>query len=369
MNESRYLPHKIYIDKKSLHFPLTQRIIKNTGSIPKETIEDLHLLIEDLKIGKDPIGEGKKYLFLTRQKGEFVKPCPCTPHYMGCNYFIINSELNCPLDCSYCILQDYLSSPLITIHVNLEDLWKELDDFLQERKGRSFRMGTGELGDSLALDHITESSKDFIRYFRGKKHAFFELKTKTTNISNVLSLEPARNTIVSWSINTPRIAREKEKGAPPIEERIEAARKIAEKGFPVGFHFDPLIRYPGWEKDHEEVIERLLHRIDPVRVAWISLGSLRFPPHFKAIIMKRFPREKIFHDEFIKGKDGKYRYFRPLRLELYRKVLNSIHKNKGEAIPVYFCMESEDVWREVLGWIPQNEKEVGCSILSHCGIR
>jgi spore photoproduct lyase len=369
MNESGYSPRKIYIDKKSLHFPLTQRIIKNTGSIPKETIEDPHLLIEDLKTGKDPIGEGKKYLFLTVQKGDFVKPCPCTPRYIGCNYFVINSELNCPLDCSYCILQDYLSNPLITIHVNLEDLWKELDGFLKKRKGRPFRVGTGELGDSLALDHITESSKDFIRYFRKNKHAFFELKTKTTNMNNILSQEPAQNIIVSWSLNTPKIVREQERGAPPVEDRIEAARQVVEKGFPVGFHFDPLIRYPGWKEDYKAVIERLLRGIDPARVAWISLGSLRFSPHFKSIIKERFPREKIFCDEFIKGKDGKYRYFRPLRLELYREVLESIRKNGGEAVPLYFCMENKDVWQEVLGWVPRSEREVEGSLLPRGNIK
>lgn len=369
MDKSGYSFHKIYIDKKSLHFPLAQRIIKNTGSIPKETIEDPHLLIEDLKTGKDPIGEGKKYLFLTAQKGDFVKPCPCTPQCIGCNYFVINSELNCPLDCSYCILQDYLSSALITIHVNLEDLWKELDDFLQKRKGRPFRVGTGELGDSLALDHITESSKDFIRYFRRKKHAFFELKTKTTNINNILSQEPAQNIIVSWSLNTPKIVREQERGAPPVEERIGAAHQVAEKGFPVGFHFDPLIRYPGWKEDYKGVIERLLHGIDPARVAWISLGSLRFSPHFKSIIKERFPREKIFHDEFIKGKDGKYRYFKPLRLELYREILESIRKNGGEAVPLYFCMENKDVWQEVLEWVPRSEREVEGSLLPRGNIK
>jgi spore photoproduct lyase len=252
---------------------------------------------------------------------------------------------------------------LITVHVNLEDLWRELDSFLMARKGRPLRIGTGEMADSLALDHITESSIDFIRYFRGKRDAFFELKTKTTNINNVLSQQPSQNIIVSWSLNTEKMAQEQERQAPPVEERIEAAGQVSERGFPLGFHFDPLVRYPGWSSDYEDVIERLFHTVDPKRVAWISMGSLRFPPGFKAVIKERFPREKIFHDEFVKGKDGKYRYFRPFRLELYKKVLSSIRKNGGDTIPVYFCMESEDVWREVLGWVPRSHKDVESSLL------
>lgn len=369
MNDSSFTPHKIYIEKNSFDFPLTQRILHNTSPIPKEAIDNPRQLVEEFRMRRDPIEEGKKYVLLTRQKGDFVKPCPCTPHYIGCNYFIIHSELNCPLDCSYCVLQHYLSNPLITVHVNLEDLWKELDIFIKNKRGKAFRIGTGELGDSLALDHITESSKDFIAYFRGKKNAFFELKTKTTKIKNVLNQEPAANIVISWSLNSTKMAKEQERGAPPVEERIEAARQVAARGFPVGFHLDPLIQYPGWEKDYEQLIEALFEAIEPAGIAWISLGSLRFPQRFRSIIQERFPREKIFREEFIRGKDGKHRYFRPLRLRLYREVVGFIEKNGGEAIPLYFCMESEDVWRDVMKWLPRSKIEVEHSLLPRGSIK
>lgn len=362
MIEASYIPHKIYIVKDSLDFPLTRRILKNTKQIPKKIINDPQEIIENLKLKRDPIQEGKKYILLTKQKGKFIKPCPCTSRYIGCNYFIINLELNCPLDCSYCILQDYLSNPLITVHVNLEDLWRELDFFIRRKKGSNFRIGTGELGDSLALDHITETSKDLISYFKNKKNALFELKTKTNNISNVLRLKPTENIIISWSLNSSKIALEQEKGAPAVEDRIQAARLISEKGFRVGFHFDPLIRYSGWQEDYREIVKMLLREIKPPRIAWISLGSLRFPPHHKSIIRRRFPKESIFYDEFIRGKDGKYRYFKPLRIEIYSKIVSSIRGSGGSEIPLYFCMEDEEIWRKVMNWIPRSKKEVEYSL-------
>ncbi len=362
MIESDYTPQKIFIERNSLDFALTKRIIKNTSRVPKEIIDNPHELIEDLKVTRNAIQEGKKYLLLTKQRGEFVKPCPCTPHYIGCNYFIINLELNCPLDCSYCILQHYLSNPLITVHVNLKDLWRELDIFCNKNRKRAFRIGTGELGDSLALDHMTEISKDLISYFRGKRNVYFELKTKTTNIRNVLNQEPADNIVISWSLNSSKMALELERGAPEVEERVYAARRVLEKGFRVGFHFDPLIRYPGWEQDYEELIKMLMKTIEPGRIAWMSLGSLRFPPLLKSIIKKRFPKTKIFYDEFIKGKDGKFRYFKPLRIELYKEIISFIKKNGGSDVPLYFCMESEALWREVMRWVPKGKKEVERSL-------
>ena len=68
------------------------------------------------------------------------------------------------------------------------------------------------------------------------------------------------------------------------------------------------------------------------------------------------------HEEFIRGRDGKYRYFKPLRLELYSRVVQAIKNTAETEIPLYFCMESEDVWRDVLKKMPRNEQEVELSL-------
>jgi len=358
MAGSSYVPQKVYIEEASLEYPSTRQIIERLEGVPTEIIQNPQKIIQRLHDSQDWVAEGKRHLLLARQQGSFVKPCPCTPHYIGCNYYIINLVFNCPLDCTYCILQDYLSHPLITIFVNLEDLWKELDIFLQKREGAYLRIGTGELGDSLAVDHLTEHSKALIFYFRGKDKAFLELKTKTVEINNILKLQPADNVVISWSLNSFRIAKEEEKGAPGIETRIMAAKRVSEKGFKLGFHFDPLIRYSGWEMDYAEVIKLLLKTVDPLKIAWISLGSLRFPPSLKPLIKQRFPHTQIIYDELIKGKDGKYRYFKPLRLELYQKIVSLIKGCGGEEIPLYFCMESEEIWRKALNWSPKGKEDV-----------
>jgi spore photoproduct lyase len=367
MSKSEYFPQKVYVEKRSFDFPLTKKILKNVGPVPREVIDNPQEVLDDIKASKDVIGEGKKYLLVACQKGEFVKPCPCTPGYLGCNYFILNIDLNCPLDCTYCILQHYLTNPLIIVHVNLEDLWRQLDIFLHRKRQRTLRIGTGELGDSLALDHLTENSVDLVSYFRKKRNAIFELKTKTVNTKNILKIEPAPNVVISWSLNSLRIAHGEEKGAPSVEERIAAARRVSERGFRTGFHFDPIIRHPDWEEGYKEVIKKLLATVDPSKIAWMSLGSLRFPASLKTIIEERFPRTKIIYDEFIKGKDGKLRYFKPLRLELYKKIVGFIKEWGGEKIPLYFCMEGEDIWGEVMGWIPKGEENLEAYLSSPLG--
>lgn len=358
MSETLFSPQKIFITKDSESFPLTQRILKNLSQFPVEYIQAPQELIEEIKISRDPIEEGKRYLLITLQRGQYVKPCPCTPHYIGCNYFIINADLNCPLDCSYCILQMYLDNPLITVHVNTEKMWKQLDDFLHKKSGRFIRLGTGELGDSLALDPITERSKELISYFSSRNPASLELKTKTVNIKNILRVKPSENIVIAWSINSYQMALTEEPAAPDVKSRLEAARVVSRSGFRVAFHFDPLIYYPGWEQGYAEVIEELMARIDRKRIAWVSLGSLRFPPTLKTTVQKRLPQTKIMYEEFIRGRDGKLRYPKPLRLRLYERVVGFLKKAGGEDIPLYFCMESQDVWKEILKKTTRGKREV-----------
>jgi spore photoproduct lyase len=366
MKTNKFIPKKVYFEKSCKNIPYIDKIIKNTSGVPYEWITDPKEIIEEIKSLQDPIGEGKKYLLVSNQKGEFVKPCPCTPHYLGCNYYIINLDLNCPLDCSYCILQMYLENPVITIHANKQDLWDQMDKFLIKRKNRVIRIGTGELGDSLALDHITENSVELIDYFRRHKNVLFELKTKTTNLENVLLNEPAENIVIAWSLNSREMALKEEKNAPSISERLEAAALVVDKGFRTAFHFDPVLEYPGWEEGYLDVIDDLFELIDPGRISWISIGSLRFPIELKEIIKKRFPQSKIIYSEMVQGKDGKLRYFKPIRGNLYQKITNRLLM-RDRKIPLYFCMESIDIWRSYLKKEPRSKVDVEKMLTSLLG--
>ena len=98
-------------------------------------------------------------------------------------------------------------------------------------------------------------------------------------------------------------------------------------------------------------MDRLFSAVEPGGIAWISLGTLRFMPSLKTVIQQRYPNTSILDEEFIPGLDGKLRYFRDLRVEMYaylNELLLGIHKD----LCVYLCMESDDVWREAFGFTP-----------------
>lgn len=358
----RFHPEAIYIERGAEAAPLARRVLRNCPDVPRRTVGGPRELDGILADADDPVGKGKRVLFLALQRGAFVKPCPCTPRYIGCGYLTINNVLNCPLDCTYCILQLYLGSRPLTVFADLEPLWKELDRLLARTAGRFVRLGTGELSDSLALDHLTETCGEFVSYFRSRPRALFELKTKTTAVEGLLRCRPAENIVVSWSLNPPAVVRADERGAASALARLAAAREVCRRGFGVGFHFDPLVLFPGWEEAYGRLIEALFRSVPAGRLRWLSLGSLRFPPPLKGIIERRFPTSRLIHAELLPGRDGKLRYFKPLRLELYRKVTAMIRDAGGKSVPLYFCMEDSEVWERVLKWRPRRKAEIELSL-------
>ncbi|MEI6125944.1 MAG: spore photoproduct lyase family protein [Pseudomonadota bacterium] len=354
---SRFIPEKIFIEKAALALPLTQQILQRCPDSPCEEISEAKELIKAYQANPPAGFHGKKTLLLCRNKGRFFEPCPGTQQYICCGYMILTPGAGCPLSCSYCVLQAYLNNPFVTLYANLQDMLEELEAAPELGNGVITRIGTGEFMDSLALDHLTDFSSFILPFFKKRKGLLLELKTKTANIDALARLDHGGAYIVSWSLNTEEIIAHEEQGTAPLAERLAAARSLIDKGYRVGFHFDPLVYYAGWEEGYKNTVRLIAERIPPAAVAWISLGSFRYMPQLKAISLKRFPGTKIFSQEFVPGLDGKMRYLQDMRMELYEKMTLWL-RDYSRDVFIYFCMESRAVWRRALGCEPRADREL-----------
>lgn len=294
----------------------------------------------------------KETLHLLSFPGELLKPCPGTgDDYICCGYQILNIGTNCPLDCSYCILQAYMNQPSLRLFVNVPEALPGIARRMDRDPSRVWRVGTGEFTDSLALDPVAGWSEWLPPFMAERKNAVLEFKTKTDQIEGLIQSPQRDRIIVSWSLNSPWIVSREEHGAPGLEKRIRAAARCQAEGFAVGFHFDPLILHTDWRNEYRRVLDLMDRHISPRRVIWVSLGAMRFMPGLKSVIRRRHPESRVLQGEFIRGMDGKMRYFKPLRTELYgflRELINQWHPDAG----LYLCMESHEVWRESMGWSP-----------------
>jgi spore photoproduct lyase len=261
------------------------------------------------------------------------------------------------MECSYCFLQWYLDMPCVVVYANHLALLAELDEFLSERRGDFLRIGTGELADSLALDSLTEYCALLVEFFARQPNAVLELKTKSDFVDNLLGLDHGRRTVPAWSVNPRSVQEANEHKTASITARFRAARKCVEAGYQVAFHFDPMIHYPGWETAYRLLVEEIFDTVDPSSVAWLSMGGLRMTPPLKETIRRRFPRSLLPFGELLPGDDGKMRYFKPIRVEMYRKALSWI-RAVAPRVPVYLCMEKPEVWFRVFGSTAPDEREL-----------
>jgi spore photoproduct lyase len=337
-----FKPLKVFVEKEVRGSYLVDnfRII-----FPGVRIEEINLYSDYLKKNKFTLSQLKKPLvFIIKEKWDFLKPCPCTPAHVGCGYWILNLGFGCPFDCSYCFLQCYANFPGIMLPANLDDFFAQFDKFYKKLR-HPIRIGTGEFCDSLALDTITGYTKALIPYFRDKR-VLFELKTKSACIENILNIEASPNIIISWSLNPQEIIAKEEHATATLAQRLEAARRVQEKGYGIAFHFDPIIHCEGWQDLYKEVIEEIYRAVKPP-FAWISLGTLRSHRDLKTIVEQRFTQSSIFRGELLLGDDKKLRYPKFLREEIYSNMTAWLRKHE-EQTPLYLCMEDSSMWK-ILG--------------------
>ena len=337
-----FTPESIYVENEVKNCELQQNIQKMFPKIKIKYLDKYSQAIDQLKPSVETFK--KPHLFIIKEHHDFLKACPCTKKHLGCGYWILNLGFGCPFDCSYCYLQQYQNVPGILLPANLDDFLNSFDNFYK-KINKTIRIGTGEFCDSLALDHITNYSKKLVPFF-ANKNVLFELKTKSNNIENLLSMPGAKNIVISWSLNPQSFIDKEELAVASLLERLKAAQKIQQHGYSIAFHFDPIVPFDTWKSQYTEVIDMIYDNVKP-HVAWISLGTLRFTREMKGFMEQRFQESKIVYGELLLGDDKKLRYPEFMRTSIYKHMQKQIRKHDKHS-PIYLCMESKKIWEQFL---------------------
>jgi spore photoproduct lyase len=345
---------RILLEEEARDYPMTRRILARLPRAPVEIIPDRGALTVRGNERADWLAEAKSTLLLAVQKGPFWRPCPGTKDYVCCGYQVLQVTVNCPMDCTYCVLQGYINVPAVTIFVNVEDLLEELEARWAVSSDQVWRLGTGEFGDSLALDELMGLNELLIPRFAGRKQAILEIKSKRAGLDHLLHLGPNPQVIFAWSLNPSEIIAGEEKLAASLKARLQAAALAVAAGFRVAFHFDPLVYFPGWEEAYRRTVEQLGDMVPSKSIAWISLGGLRLLPPLRQLMLQRFPQSRIAAQEMVLAPDGKLRYFKGLRVEIYSRMREWLAQAAPGAL-LYLCMESPRVWQEAFGFTPDSQ--------------
>jgi spore photoproduct lyase len=344
-------PERVYIEEEFRAGAMARRVIARLPAhAPVEYIDDGRAAARPDRSQADPFAAGKRRLILMRRRSPFLMACPAaSSEFACCGYLVLTLASNCPMDCSYCFLQEYVAdNPGFQVYANFADAFSELEALARKAPGRHFRVGTGELADSLAFDTLTGLSLELVDFFARQRNLTLELKTKTDEIENLLAADPQGQVMVSWTLSPPAVFASSEHRTAPPPARIDAARRVAEAGYQVAFHLDPVIAYDGAERDYLDLIDQLFAAVAPSRIAFISLGGLRLSPGLRAAARHRFPTDPMLLGEDVLAPDGRYRTFTPLRARLLRTLAERIRKPAPE-LAVYLCMESAAMSERIFG--------------------
>ncbi|MBN1980504.1 MAG: hypothetical protein JW795_03170 [Chitinivibrionales bacterium] len=279
-------------------------------------------------------------------KGPFWKPCPGTGSaYLCCGYQILSPVAGCGMYCAYCILQEYLTHSHQIVYENLSELETEVRQKLASVSG-IVRFGTGELADSLYLEHRYGFSKRIIKLLEPYPNVCVELKTKSAAVESLVTVQCPGKVIIGFSLNTPWIISTYERGTATLVRRLAAAQWCIDHGFWIAFHLDPIVWYDTWKADYKALVHTIFQSISmPSRIAWWSLGCLRTMPSLRSRLLENKSVEPLFSGEMILGSDKKLRYFRPIRAAMYATIAREIERLYPPG-PLYLCMESPEVWQE-----------------------
>jgi len=338
-----FSPRKIVIEEAVADSTLSKRFQQAFPKAKQKIIPSLKEYLKKIRCHKiNDYNRRKETIFIVKERFDFFKSCPCTKNALGCGYHIFNLGFGCIFECTYCFLQEYTNSPGIILPANLDGFFSAFGSYQFD----GMRLGSGEFSDSLMLDEITEYSLELIDFFRGYPKVKFEFKTKSKNIENLLKARHQGNIVVGWTLSPDKVIAENEFFSAKLNQRLEAAKICSQAGYKISFHLDPVLHFPGWQKEYCRLIELIFSKVKTKDIAWVSIGTLRFNAGLKPIIEQRFPTNRILDAELIYGFDNKLRYPFNIRKELYTFLLK-LFFSKAKNIPIYLCMEELRMWQEV----------------------
>jgi spore photoproduct lyase len=245
----------------------------------------------------------------------------------------------------------------VKIFLNLEEILAEVN-----RTANQLAMPTafylGKLQDGLALEPLSGYARTMIPFFARHPHARMVILTKSADIDNLLDLDHAGRTILSWTVNAPEVTRDFETNTPDITDRIEAMRRCAQAGYPVRAVVMPIIPVADWQEKYGRFISTLL---ESVPLSRITLGSICSYPQAQRLMELKLGKQNTISTLLRgcptttplsrngrgaggegrgKSDDGRLRFSHPTREEVYRYLVECIRRDCPD-LEIGLCLEDE----------------------------
>lgn len=292
-----FVPELVYIEPRALEYPLGRELkgkFEDMGIEIRETTS--HNQVRNLpgendfqkyRIAKSTLVVGvRKTLKFDTSKPSAEYAIPLATGCMG--------------HCHYCYLQTTMGSkPYIRTYVNVDEVLDSAEQYMKERAPEMTRFEASCTSDIVGVDHLTHSLKRAIEYFGQSEYGQLRFVTKFAHVDHLLDAKHNGRTRFRFSMNADYVIKYLEPGTSRLDDRIGAAVKVAEAGYPLGFIIAPIYLYEDWKAGYKELFEKLQDRLPDHAVQDLTFELIqhRFTKPAKRVIQKNYPMTKLEMDE------------------------------------------------------------------------
>jgi spore photoproduct lyase len=234
----------------------------------------------------------------------------------------VDLAVGCPAHCQYCYLAGSLGGPPITrVYADLDEILAGMDAYVgngtvtsasAERAAEGTTFEASCYTDPLGIEHLTGSLSAAIAHvgtheWPGPTQLRFT--TKYAAVGDLLGLPHGGRTRARLSVNAASVAGRFEGGTSPVAGRIEALRRLATAGYPVGLTIAPIMPVDGWRAGYGELLDAVAAATDDLPDLDLTVECIthRFTPKSKDVLLGWYPRTRLEMDEDARRlKRGRY---------------------------------------------------------------
>lgn len=244
-------------------------------------------------------------------------------------YFFKNS-LNCIYDCSYCYLKWAFKNEIPVFFINYEDIKKQILKYIDKNSSETSTdiwFYSSDYSDNLATDNLTNFTSEFVPFFDWLKNTKMEIRTKSTNIKNLLKIRPSKNIEIAFSLNPNEIINRYELKSPWLDMRIKAINKLIENWWQVWIRFLPLLEIGDYKKIYTKFLEYVSQQIDFSKIYSVFIWWLLYTKQDYNNMIKKEPLLDLLYN-LENSWDWFYREDKKVRTWFYDEFDKKIKEKK-----------------------------------------
>ena len=332
-----FIPDIAYIDPKILKYDSGKKVIEYLEGLKVPIVNSKKVVIDCGSPEKNYAMAKKIILFTTNSQKKLVSCRPSADYQ-----FSLSSS--CPANCEYCYLQTTQGEkPFMKIFINIEEILEVIQNYIENNMPNITTFECASITDPIALEHLSGNLKRCIEFFGESSNGRLRLVTKFDDVDYFLKLKHNKHTKFRFTINTRYVINNFEHNTSSFYERIEAVKKIATAGYPIGFIIAPIMLYDNWKAEYRELFETLKIALEGYNEeVSFELIQHRFTKAAKELIVQRFKNTKLDLNEETRqlkwGPYGKFKYVykKPDSDGIKNYISELINNNFEQAIIEYF---------------------------------